>query len=710
MTPQEFIAKWKNSTLSERAGAQPYFIDLCALLGVETPHDRENYCFEYGIKETGGGKRWADVWKRDCFGWENKKPGHLKSALKQLTDYAPYLDNPPLLVVCDRLRIEIHANFPEYPNDIHIILLEDIGKKENLDILQWVFNDPKRLRPLKSRKAITEEAAGHFADIAEAMRKRGLDAAQVAHFLIQCLFCMFAEDEDLLPENLFTNLLKKAGKDTVRATDRLAALFKVMSTGGDYGDYSIDYFNGGLFETVDVPPLEKAELAALASAAADRDWRAIEPAIFGTLFERGLNPDKRSQLGAHYTDTNTITRLIDPIITRPLTTEWEAVKQNIKAALDRMAKNKSKKARNDAYNEAASFFHTYLERLRNFRVLDPACGSGNFLYLALKALKDLEKQANLDAEALGLQRQMGIEVSPANVLGLELEPYAAELARVTVWIGELQWMRQNNYDLNRNPILKPLDTIENRDALMNADGTEAEWPKADVIVGNPPFKGDKKMLGELGEDYVSQLRNLYKGRVPGGADFVTYWFEKARAMIESGHCKAAGLVTTNSIRQKRNRVILEKILNTTRIFEVWDDQPWWDEGGAAVRVSLVCFGKGKETRLNDKPVKLIHADLTSSADTGGLDLTQAQPLESNKSASFFGLCLAGPFKVDTKTALEWLQDKGNPNCQPNSQVLRPIYNGSDITRRWAGNWVVDFFWNGNRRSGGLPKTFFPCGS
>lgn len=681
MTPEEFINKWKDSKLSEKAGAQPYFLDLCELLGVEKPHDPDNYCFERGAKKAGGGDGWADVWKRGFFGWENKRPGQLKTALKQLTDYAPDLENPNLLVVSDRLRIEIHTNFPDYPDETRTILLEDIGKKENLDILKWVFTDPIRLRPLKSRKAITEEAAGQFADIAKAMRDRDIKAGCVAHFLIQCLFCMFAEDEGLLPNNVFTNLLKNAGKNTELAAKKLTHLFTAMRKGGDYGDYDIDHFNGGLFKIIDVPPLEKSDLAALATAS-ERDWRAIEPAIFGTLFERGLNPSKRSQLGAHYTDVETIKLLIDPVITRPLTAEWEAAKLDIAAD-----KTKTRK-------HAKNRFHGFLERLRNFRVLDPACGSGNFLYLALTALKDLEKRVNLDAEKLGLQRQVSIEVSPANVLGLELEPYAAELARVTVWIGELQWMLRNNYDLSKNPILKPLNTIENRDALMNEDGSEAEWPKADVIVGNPPFLGDKKMLGELGEEYVTRLRKLYKGRVPGGADLVTYWFEKARAQIEAGNANRAGLVATNSIRGGANRKVLERVCEGGRIFEAWSDEEWVNDG-AAVRVSLIAFSKKIETfstLLNGKVIGEIYPDLSASQSdsiNSALNLTKATRVLENIGVCFMGVTKVGSFDIPGQLARDWLS-LPNPHGKPNSEVLRPSWNGLDITRRMRDIWIIDY--------------------
>ena len=691
MTPEKFLSIWKNNKLTERAGAQAHFNDLCDLLGVEKPRDPADYCFERGAEKSGGGNGWADVWKRGHFGWENKKPGRdLGAALKQLTDYALKLDNPPLLVVCDRERIIIHTAFSGYPDEPREILIDDIGKTENLQTLRWVFTDPEKLRPVKSNAAITEEAAGHFGDLAAVMRKRGLPPQQVAHFLTQCLFCMFVEDQGLLPKAVFSNLLEKAASDTKRAANRIESLFAAMRSGGDYGDDVISHFNGGLFKVIEVPVLEKSDLAALARASR-MDWRAIDPAIFGTLFERGLDPKERAQLGANYTDSATIMKLIDPVISRPLLAEWEVAKAVIADKMTTFASaKKGAKAGTSALKAAKDAFLGFLERLRNFRVLDPACGSGNFLYLALRTLKDIEHRANIEAEELGLQRQVSIEVSPANVLGLELDPYAAELARVTVWIGEIQWMMKGGYPVSDKPILKPLHTIENRDALINANNSEAAWPSCDVIVGNPPFLGDKVMRSEMGDVYVDRLRKCFDGRVAGGADLVTYWFEKARAQIEAGQCRSAGLVSTNSIRQKRNRVVLERILESTRIFEAWSDEPWINEG-AAVRVSLVCFGQGQGAKLDGQLVGSIHADLSGSADAANvMDLTTAKPLLSNKGASFFGLCLAGPFKVDTTTALKWLKATGNTNGRPNSDVVRPIYNGSDVTGRWAGNWTVDF--------------------
>jgi len=403
------------------------------------------------------------------------------------------------------------------------------------------------------------------------------------------------------------------------------------------------------------------------------DWRAIDPTIFGTLFERGLDPAARAPLGAHYTDTGTIAKLIDPLIREPLAAAWAATKAEI------LARPK----------KAIATWQTFLLRLNAFRVLDPACGSGNFLYLALKALRDIEKRARVEAQELGLQPPLGMETGPHNILGLEINEFAAELARVTVWIGDIQWCRRNGYPHASNPILKPLDGIEHRDALLDPEGSEADWPAADVIVGNPPFLGDKVMRGELGADYVETLRKTYDGRVPGGADLVTYWFEKARAQIEGGKLQAAGLVATNSIRGGANRKVLERIVDTTRIFEAWSDEEWVNEG-AAVRVSLLGFGPifpvDRGSRLDGAGVTSIHADLTAGT---GLNLTQARPLTENAKAAFQGITKGGAFDIPGDTAREWLR-LPNPNGQPNTTVVRPWRNGMDVTQRPADKWIVDF--------------------
>ncbi len=691
MMPEKFISTWTSNKLTEKAGAQSHFDDLCDLLNVDKPRDPENYCFERGAIKDSGKDGWADVWKRDHFGWENKKPGRdLIKALAQLREYSGNLGNPPLLIVCDRERIEIHTAFRGFPDEPRTILLQDIGTLKNQQILRWVFTDPDKLKPLKSNAAITSEAAGQFALIAKAMRERGIEPQQVAHFLTQCIFCMFAEDEGLLHRSptddseIFTALLKAARTDPKKAESRIKSLFTAMQKkGGQYGNDDIAWFNGGLFKIIDVPMLTESDLGILYQAAASLDWRAIDPTIFGTLFERGLDPSNRAQLGAHYTDVATINKLIDPLITRPLTAEWEAAKALLK-------KSQGRSKRTDDYKNALAAYQNYLERLRNFRVLDAACGSGNFLYLALHALKDLEHRAQLDAEMLGFGKQLTIEAGTDNILGIETNEYAAELARITVWIGEIQWCQRNGRPINLNPILHSLDGIQHRDALLNADGTETEWPQADVIVGNPPFLGDKMMRGELGDDYVTTLRNRYKGRVPGGADLVCYWFDKARLQIEQGKTKAAGFVSTNSIRGGSNRVVLDNICQTLPIFEAWSDENWFD-AGTAVRVSLLCFGNSglATTQLEGVSVALIHPDLMSGSGEENTDITKAKILPGNAGTSFIGTQKSGPFDIPGVSARDWLKQP-NPNGQPNSQVVKPWVNGMGLTRRPSDIWVIDF--------------------
>lgn len=705
-----FIAKWRDNPLTERAGAQAHFEDLCTLLEVEPPRVEGEYQYERGlIKKSSASQGWADVWKRGCFAWEYKAPGKdLGAALKQLMTYALALDNPPLLVVSDRKRIEIHTHFTGTPSEVHEILLENIGQPLNLQKLRWLFSAPDRFKPRITTYAVTEDAARKMGKLAERLNARGQHTAvdaleprpglhghtplQTAHFLIQCVFCMFAEDARLLPQKLFETVLDKSNPDGAKARSRLTELFTAMQKGGDFALETIPWFNGGLFETIEVPPLTTEDVVQLLDAAR-MGWGEIEPAILGTLFERGLNPDMRSQLGAHYTDPATILKLIRPVIEAPLLAEWLPVKTRIAGLMESYVQGG--KGSKTAHRDAQAALAGFIQRLKAYRVLDPACGSGNFLYLALKTLKDLEHRVNLEAESLGLHRDLVIETSPANVLGIELNPYAAELARVTVWIGEIQWMLAHGYALRRDPILQPLDHIECRDAVLEVkeEGlrvkggvSEPAWPAADAIVGNPPFLGDKKMRAELGDEYTHALRNQYEGRVPGGADFVTYWFEKARAQIEAGKTQRAGLVGTNSIRGGASRKVLERIVASAPIFEVWSDEAWINNG-AAVRVSLVCFGDGQGTMLDGQPVAAIHADLTAG---NGLNLTNARRLEENTGACFEGIKKYGSFDISGELARNLLKQGGNPNGQPNSNVLRPWINATDVVRNPSDTWIIDF--------------------
>ena len=729
MTAQQFITKWGPGgpafDLNERQGGQPHFMDLCELLGVPTPGSEGDYLFEKNTLVLGEARGYADVFKRNHFAWENKAPGkNLDAALKQLLTYSLALSNPPLLVVCDRLTIRIHTQFNGHPSEVHTVLLHEMDQPDKLALLRRIWNDPESFRPKITSRDITNAAANSFATLAEGLRRRNAKpddsaqtqearANQVAHFLTQCLFCFFAEDVGLLPDLIFQKMINAKldlpTRDGLLPSDKLArgltTLFSAMRMGDLFGVYDIARFNGNLFKIIDVPVLSIMEVTELRKAA-NLNWAAIDVSIFGTLFERGLDPAKRSQLGAHYTDPATIMRIVHPVIERPLLQLWDQTRGEIASLLSGSKKKASAaiklpgQRKRDAsagdknYQAARIKFQTWLDSLATYRILDPACGSGNFLFLGLKALKDIEHKSHLDAAALGLDREADLVTGPHNVLGIELNEYAAELARVTVWIGELQWRMAHGYELKTDPVLEPLDHIECRDALITAraesptaraEPVEAAWPKASVVIGNPPFLGGSKKRRELGDDYFSALESVFKGRVPGGADLVCYWFDKARIAIESNGLGAAGLVATQSIRSGSNRVVLDAIRHKTRIYDAWSDEPWVNDG-AAVRVSLVSFGWGECCFLNGLKVDQITAELGGAAE---IDMSLAQRQVSNVGVSFEGAQKNGPFDVAARVARDWLNEP-NPNSQTNALVLKPYLNAADVTGRRGESWMIDF--------------------
>ena len=687
-TAVEFVKKWRRIELKERSAAQAHFRDLCHILGEPTPEDAdpkgEWYCFEKGATKTTGGDGWADVWMRKHFGWEYKGKGKdLNAAFAQLQRYAPALENPPLLIVSDMDQIVVHTNWTNTVPTVHEIPLEKLPEPEYLQVLRWAFTDPERLRPGITTEEVTQRAAGRFASLAQKLRDRGYDAHRVAHFLNRMVFCLFAEDAGLLNANIFTRALEATRRRPETAESMLRDLFRVMQKGGNFGPEYIDWFNGELFDNDDALPLTLDDIDDVLEAA-KLDWSSIEPSIFGTLFERDLDPSKRAQLGAHYTDAGSILRIVNPVIKEPLLDEWAASRAAIKASLEKADKAKAPATRTKARKEAEQTLQGFMHRLGEYRVLDPACGSGNFLYLALQTLKDIEHRAALEAEELGMPRGFtGMNTGVQNVHGIELNAYAAELARLTVWIGEIQWMLRHGVQPTKNPILQPLQTIECRDAVLNDDGTEPEWPTVDAIIGNPPFLGGKMMRDGLGHEDTEALRKRYAGRVPGGADLVTYWFAKARAAISDGTAKVADLVATNSIRRGRNRKVLDRVVQSGQIFDAWSDENSINEG-AAVRVSIVCFGgvaRGRTTRLNGAPVDRVFPDLTAREPGGnGVDHSVARALRENANTAYLGIQKTGPFEIPGEVARRWLQQP-NAHGLPNSNVVRPWWNGLDVTRR-----------------------------
>jgi type II restriction/modification system DNA methylase subunit YeeA len=697
MTPQEFLNKWRHVELKERSASQSHFNDICRLLDIEDPISAdpkgEWFTFEKGASKTGGGEGWADVWRKECFAWEYKgKKTDLDRAFAQLQQYAIALDNPPLLIVSDMDRFRIHTNWTNTVQKVHEFALDDLLDAATRDLLRACFLDPERLKPAKTRQMLTEEAAEEFSQLAQRLRVRGHDPHTVAHFVNRLVFCMFAEDVNLLPDHMFTAMLKASAPKPDTFATNAAILFGAMKSGGLVGFTKVEWFNGGLFDDDSALPLERADIDNLIAAAA-LDWSEIDPSILGTLFERGLDPDKRSQLGAHYTDRDKIMQIVEPVIIRPLLGEWEAIRAEIEDLItnapqqtaEKLLKGAERTKRDRAFARAQELLRGFLERLRNFRVLDPACGSGNFLYLSLLALKDIEHRANLEAEALGCTREFPA-VGPECVLGIELNPYAVELARVSVWIGEIQWMRRNGFEAAKNPILRNLNTIECRDAILNPDGSRTKWPLAEVIIGNPPFLGAKWMLDRLGTDYTERMRATLPKGMPA-SDLVTFWFYQASLAIDRGS-RRVGFVATNMIRSPANSSVSASLYSKAPIIFAMSDEPWVVDG-ADVRVSIIiCSSEAAPTiELDGKSVARITPDLKALE----IDLAERSLLPQNRKRAVRGVEKGGPFELEGSVARQLLARPTNPNGQKNSAVVKRYVTVADIVGRGKDEWIIDFF-------------------
>ena len=583
-------------------------------------------------------------------------------------------------------RIRVHTNFTAAVNQVHEIRLEELGEPQNLEVLRAVFFDPGRLRPQATVAGVTKVVAERLASVARTLRGRGLEPTAVARFLDRIVFCLFAEDVGLLPRGLFTRVTEKA-RDPEHFSKLVGQLFDAMREGGDFGLETIRHFNGGLFTDSPVLILTWEEIAHV-RAAAHLDWGAVDPSVFGTLFERGLDPDTRAQLGAQYTSREDIETLIEPVVMRPLREEWESTLVAVERLLDVNAgKSKTKEALGRRERSARALVRAFYERLSEVKVLDPACGSGNFLYVTLQKLKDLEKQVLVYAGDRGLGNFLP-QVNPTQFYGIEVNPYAFDLAQTTLWIGYLQWIHQNGYGTPAEPILRPMTSFRNMDAVLdltNSAPHEPDWPAVDFIVGNPPFLGGKRLRAELGDEYVDALFKVYRGRMPAEADLVAYWFEKARAQVERGECGRAGLLSTQGIRGGANREVLKRIKESGDIFFAESDRPWVLDG-AAVHVSMVGFDDGSEREkiLNSAAVININSNLTSTA-----DITQAAPLAENLGVAFMGDTKGGAFDITEDVALDMLRQP-NPHGRPNSDVIVPWVNGFDVTRRSANMYIIDF--------------------
>jgi type II restriction/modification system DNA methylase subunit YeeA len=744
----EFKKKWSRYQGKETSAYQSHFDDLCRLLGQPTPNEADPsgtdfFCFQkrvakdaelFALKEDGSQagaageteRGFADVWKKGCFGWEYKgKKKNLDEAYRQLLRYREALLNPPLLVVCDFDRYIIRTNFNGTVQETYEFTNDQIDRPDYLRILRALFSEPEFLKPQRTTAQVTEKVAAQIAavarslqsresvELADAKSRKEVNVAQkknlrIARFLNRIIFCLFAEATGLLPKKLFTDILKSSLLEPGHFSEAVESLFRVMAKGGLFRKDKIRYFNGHLFEDSTVFELTEAEIKNLADAA-EADWQFIQPSIMGTLFERAMDENQRSQLGAHYTSEADIKTLVEPVLMQPFRREWAKIKGELAPVVAALYERRTPAVTDRRYNPKAARerLAAFQKKLAAVTVLDPACGSGNFLYVSLQLLLGLEKEVITFATQLGFAFQP--QVTVPQLKAIEINPYAFELAQVSVQIGYLQWRRDNGFDNDRTPVLQVLDGFQNEDALLvphfhskaktlreaqaseHAEDTalkfytERDWPETDVIVGNPPFLGGKLIRRELGNAYVDALFENLGKRVPPEADLCCYWFEKARDLIEHKKCKRAGLLATQGIRGGANREVLKRIKETGDIFFAESDREWI-LAGATVHVSMVGFDNGTEKvrRLDGAEIEEIGVQLSS-----GTDLYLATPLQANEGISFMGITPAGPFDLPFEEIARWLESP-NPNGKPNSDVLRPYLNGQDINQRARCNWTIDF--------------------
>jgi type II restriction/modification system DNA methylase subunit YeeA len=444
------------------------------------------------------------------------------------------------------------------------------------------------------------------------------------------------------------------------------------------------------------------DLSILYEVSRNYNWAHIAPEIFGTLFERSLNAERRSLIGAHYTSAEDILLLVEPVLMRPLEGRWVEVSENVLATLESERSASRNRSLLKSTPKAEALLSAWIDELTSIRVLDPACGSGNFLYLALRRMLDLWLEAQRFAAQHKIALVLPAMVSPTQLFGIETEFYAHELASIVVWIGFLQWKHEHGIIDDREPILQKLENIEHADAILRYDEQttqpyEPTWPQADFIIGNPPFLGGKLLRRELGDKYVDDLFELYKGRVRAESDLVVYWFEKARHQLAISSVDRVGLLATQGIRGGANRAVLERIQQSSRIFWAWSDRKWM-LAGAAVHVSMIAFERSAkqlggsplvsetwDCLLDGQAVPFINPDLTT-----GSNAASASRLKENANLCFMGTTKVGPFDIDADTARKMLAAPLNPNRRPNSDVVRPWVNAMDITRRPRAMYIVDF--------------------
>ncbi len=793
---EAFITRWKPSSGSEMANFQSFANELTDLLGVDRPKpatsegENNDYRFERPVTFTHTGQKSRgriDLYKCGCFvleakqGGDRVKPedrdqlalltqydapkmrlGHgprgtvkwddtMLKARNQADGYARAVSKedgwPPFLMIVDVGHvIELYADFSragqgytQFPDgNRYRIKLEDLRQEETRILLRTIWTTPQSLDPSLVAAKVTREIAAHLAELGKSFEGQGHDSETVARFLMRCLFSMFAEDVELIPKDSFTKKLKELRDHPEHAAPTLKALWETMNTGGFSTVLTTDLkkFNGGLFRDADALPLNSLQLGLLIEAAV-ADWKLVEPAIFGTLLERALDKRQRHKLGAHYTPRAYVERLVTPTIMEPLRADWK----DVQTAVQRLMSDGKE-------DEARAAVHRFHRTLCETKVLDPACGSGNFLYVALEMMKRLEgevtallRELGEDQTTLGLS---GHTVDPHQFLGIELNPWAAAVAELVLWIGYLQWhFRTHGTAAPSEPVLRDFRNIRNADAILewesrtprmddtgtpvtrwdgmttilhNVTGEEVpdltareqvydyakpratKWPEAEFIVGNPPFIGVRKIKSALTTEYVEALRLAYKN-VPSTVDFVMYWWAKAAELVKSKKVRRFGLITTNSITQDYSRKLIESYLSGEKpkisLVFATTNHPWVDASdGAAVRIAMTVASnrKAKNPRILEASgtpnERTVFVDRINSRLSDVPDFSDLKPLRSNFRMCFQGVVPAGDgFKLsepDARAVMPRLNEV-------EKEKIRRYYIGKDIIDRPRFYSIIDLF-------------------
>jgi hypothetical protein len=810
---ESFISEWALTGGSELANTQSFVNGLCALIGVDPPKgsrtddSHNDYVFERRVfqKEADGTESFGriDAYKRHCFVLEAKqgsdadrkaaeqgeadldifgqtaaarfKRGTAKrgtptwskamvEARGQAERYAKALpiDHgwPPFLLVTDVGHcIDVYADFSgtgkqytQFPDAARFrIALDDLRDEDVRTRLATIWTDPLSLDPSKEAARVTREIAGHLAELSKRLEKREQNPTHVADFLMRCLFTMFAEDVRLIPEGSFTNFLTRMQKRPENFAPNLSSLWQVMDKGGlagvlgDAGE-TVLRFNGYLFKDTTAIALNADEIGLLIEAATHK-WNHVEPAIFGTLLERALDGKERAKLGAHYTPRAYVERLVMPTIMEPLRADWAGVQA---AAGQLIEAGKA--------DEAYTVIEKFHAQLAQTKVLDPACGTGNFLYVALARMKELEGEvigrlAELapDGEKQTVAELSGHTITPENFLGIEINPRAAAIAQLVLWIGYLQWHFRVNGEgkVPPEPVLRDVKTIENRDALITWDKRvlerdehgkpltrwdgetmkvhpvtgkkvpdedarveveryvapkAAKWPKADFIVGNPPFIGGKDVRERLGGGYFDALFKTTD--VPESADFVMHWWDKAAMATRKDRTRRFGFVTTNSITQVFSRRVISKHLDAkagVSLRFAIPNHPWVDEkDGAAVRIAMtVAEPQGKSGRESGMVQTVIEESAAQQTITFGInfgpisadlrigaDVASALPLKANDKLASRGVPLHGKGFLIPPEQVASIGAKAAANLP---EIVVPYLNGRDLAKRSRGYSVIDTY-------------------